>query len=87
MSKQDQAKKNMDLAQELAGFIAKNPSKAKQTSQTVSYVAFSATDKQLNEANEKLIASLVKEGKKQIIKAIQTDDKLHPWKFFPVASI
>lgn len=86
MNKQDQAIKNMELVQELADFIAKHPSEAKQTSETVSYVAFSATDNELNEANEKMIASMVKEGKK-IIKAIKTNDKLHPWKFLSATSV
>lgn len=86
MSTKDQAIKNIDLTQELAAYIAKNPKEAKKSPKSAMYVAFSANDEELNKANEKLIASLVDEGKKgkQIIKAVQTNDKLHPWKFFPV---
>ncbi|HUD44206.1 MAG TPA: DUF5647 family protein [Patescibacteria group bacterium] len=86
MSNKDQAVKNMDLSQELAEFIAKNPKAVKKIPRSSTFVAFSSKDEQLNKANEKLIASLMQEGKK-VIKAIQTNDKFNPWKFFPVASI
>ncbi len=86
MSNKDQAIKNIDLSQELAEFIAKNPKAVKKIPQSSTFVAFSSKDEKLNKANEKLITSLVKEGKR-VIKAIQTNDKFNPWKFFPVSSI
>jgi|tagenome__1003787_1003787.scaffolds.fasta_scaffold14636120_1 hypothetical protein len=84
MDTQNQAVKNMGLIQELAGYLAKHPDKDEQTTEDVTYVAFSSTDEQLNSANEKLLASLVHEGRK-VVKAMQTNDKFHPWKFSPVA--
>jgi hypothetical protein len=86
MSRKDQAIKNIDLSQELAMYIARHPDVAKKMPKSSNFVAFSASDKKLNQANEKLIASLVDEGK-PIIKAVQTNDKLNPWKFFPVTPI
>lgn len=86
MSNKDQAIKNMDLSQELAEFIAQNPKVVKNVPKSSTYVAFSSSDEGLNKANEKLISSLVKEGKR-VIKAIQTNDKFNPWKFFPATSI
>ena len=87
MSTKDQAIKNMELTQELAAYIAKHPKVAKKSPKSATYVAFSAKDEKLNEANEKLLQSIIKEGRKFIIKAVQTNDKLNPWKFFPVNPI
>lgn len=86
MSRKDQAVKNIDLSRELAMYIAKHPDVAKKMPKSSNFVAFSAQDAELNKANEKLIASLVDE-RKPIIKAVQTNDKFNPWKFFPVTSI
>ena len=83
MSKKDQAIKNIDLSQELANFIAKNPRAVEEIPQSSAFVAFSSSDEKLNEANEKLLASLVKEGK-PVVKAVQTNDKGNPWKFLQV---
>jgi hypothetical protein len=79
-----QAVKNIGLIQELARYLAAHPDEDEQTTGDVTYVAFSSTDEQLNHANEKLLASLVDEGRK-VVKAMQTNDKFHPWKFSPVA--
>lgn len=87
MGTKDQAIKNMELTQELAAYIAKHPKVAKKSPENATYVAFSAKDEELNEANEKLLQSIIKEGRKFIIKAVQTNDRLNPWKFFPVTSI
>ena len=85
MSNKDQAIKNIDLSQELAAYIAKNPKKAKKSPKSATYVAFSAQDEKLNEANEKLLESLIKEGRK-VIKAVQTNDKFNPWKFSTITA-
>jgi len=84
MDTKNQAVKNMGLIQELARYLATHPDKDHQTTEDVTYVAFSSTDEQLNSANEKLLASLVHEGRK-VVNAMQTNDKFHPWKFSPVA--
>lgn len=77
MSNKDQAIKNIDLSHELAMYIAKHPNVAKKMPKSSSFVAFSASDEELNKANEKLIASLADEGK-PIVKAVQTNDKVNP---------
>jgi hypothetical protein len=84
MDTRNQAVKNMGLIQELARYLAAHPEEDKLTTGNVTYVAFSSTDEQLNSANEKFLASLVHEGKK-VVKAMQTNDKFHPWKFSPAA--
>ena len=86
MSTKDQAIKNLDLSKELAYYLTKNPAALGKSRKGFAFVAFSYTDEKLNEENEKLIPSLMKEGKR-VIKAIQSNDKFNPWKFFPVASI
>jgi len=84
MTKKKQAIKNLDLSQELAEYIASNPKAVKNLPKKSTFVVFSSVDKKLNVENQKLIDSIVAEGKK-VIKAVQTEDKLNPWKFSPVA--
>jgi hypothetical protein len=86
MSRKVQAMKNAPLVKELAMYIAKHPKAGKKSDESVTYVAFSAKDAELNKENKKLIASFVKEGRK-VIKAVQTNDKFNPWKFYPVTSV
>ena len=83
MSKKQQAMKNLDLSQKLAEYIANNPKAVKNVPKSSTFVAFSSSDNELNRKNEELIASLSEEGKK-VVKAIQTTNKINPWKFSPV---
>ena len=84
MTKKKQATKNLDLSQKLAEYIAGNPDTVKNLPKNSSFVVFSSADESLNEENQKLIDSVLAEGKK-VIKAIQTKDKVNPWKFYPLA--
>ena len=85
MTKHTQFIKNIDLSEKLAVFIAKNPDEVKNLPEDASFVAFSSTDKKLNDENKKLLESLQKEGRK-VIKAEETNDKHNPWKFTPVTA-
>lgn len=81
MSKKQQLEKNLQLSEELMQFLADNPSLSPTKKLgSVSYVVFTANDKELNKANDKLIDSLHKEGK-SVVKAVQTLDKKSPWQF------
>lgn len=84
MIKKAQTKKNLELSEQLADYIVNNPGAVKDLPKNVSFVVFSSEDESLNKENEGLIKSVVAEGKK-VIKAIQTKDKVHPWKFSRVA--
>lgn len=77
MSKNLQVKKNLILIEKLFDYLA---AKKKTSKGGYSYVVFSKEDKALNKENEKLIAPLLKEGKK-VIKATETGDKNNPWQF------
>jgi len=81
MSKK-QIEKNFELSEKLAIFLSKNPKKMKAIPKDSSFVVFSATDKLLNKINEKLIESLVKEGR-TVIKAQETKKPESPWEFTP----
>lgn len=79
MTKKKQVEKNIKLSEELANYIVgKNVSLPKN--QNYDFVAFSVTDQKLNKANEKLVKSLIAEGKK-VVKAQQTTNKKNPWNF------
>ncbi|HXS14988.1 MAG TPA: DUF5647 family protein [Candidatus Saccharimonadales bacterium] len=80
MSKTQQANKNIVLTEKLAMFLTENPQVDEEMPDNVSYVTFSAKDKNLNELNAKLIESLLHEGK-QVVRAEETKDKSNPWKF------
>lgn len=84
MTKKKQAIKNLDLSQKLAEYIADNPDSVKDLPEKSTFVVFSSVDEALNAQNQKLIKSVLAEGKK-VIKAIQTKDKFNPWKFSRVA--
>lgn len=84
MTRDIQAKKNLDLSQKLAEYIAENPDSVKDLPENSSFIVFSSIDESLNKENEGLIKSVIAEGKK-VIKATQTKDKSNPWKFSQVA--
>jgi hypothetical protein len=86
MSRKEQATKNINLSHQLATYIAAHPDVSRKMPKHSNYIAFSASDEALNKANEKLIASLVGEGK-SIIRAVQTNNKINPWEFFSVAPL
>ena len=83
MTKKKQAIKNLDLSQKLAEYIAGNPNAVKNLPKKSTFVVFSSADEFLNEENQKLIESVLAEGKK-VIKATETKNKLNPWKFSSV---
>lgn len=85
MTKSVQFIKNLDLSEKLANYIAKNPSEVKEFPSDASFVTFSSTDKDLNDANKKLLESLKKEGR-NVVKAQETQDKHNPWKFTAVTA-
>jgi len=86
MGKKQQAIKNIDLTSKLADYIAVHPEASKKVfASGGSVVPFSATDKELNKANEELVKDLLKEGK-NVVKAEETKSKLEPWKFITVPS-
>lgn len=80
MSNKTQSKKNLELFNKLASFIAENPQAEEGIPSGASYVFFSATDKKLNAANLKLAKSLVGQGK-VVVKAQELNSKEDPWKF------
>lgn len=83
MIKRQQIQKNLKLSIKLADYLAKNPNKESFMNKTVSYVFFSASDKELNKVNLKLAKSLANEGK-TVIKAKETKDKKNPWLLIPL---
>lgn len=88
MTKLKQLDKNMKLTVKLANYIAKHSKdpEVKKLSgiSGVSIVPFSATDKELNDENEKIIPGLIEEGKK-VIKAEETKNSKTPWRFEQVS--
>ena len=84
MTKTTQAKKNLRLSEKLVDYLMKHPKAVVNRPKHVSFIVFSSADEALNKENEKLIDSVIAEGKK-LIKAIQTKDKSNPWKFSQVA--
>ena len=78
MSKKQQITKNIQLSEKLADFLAD-----KKVSGGTSYVVFSATDKKLNIMNNKLIASMMKKGKK-VVKAEEAKGNKNSWTFTPI---
>lgn len=79
MSKK-QITKNLDLSMKLANFIVKNPNI--QIPKGVSFVVFSADDKELNKVNTQLYEKLQGKGTK-VIKAEETKSRKSPWIFTP----
>lgn len=85
MSKSQQVAENIKLSEKLARYLAKNPKEFGKLKDNSSFVTFSATNKNLNVVNKKLVASLKKEGKK-LIEAQETSDEKKPWRFTATAS-
>ena len=85
MSKDQAIKKNINLSGKLATYLVKNPDLLGKLPRKASYVVFSLKDKELNKLNGKLIDGLL-EGGKKVIRAEETVDKNHPWKFTPIAA-
>ena len=83
MSKKQQIKKNLELSEKLANFLAKHPTFMTKTPENTSFVAFSSNDPGLNKMNMRLMESLLKEGR-SVVKAQQTQNKQNPWKFTAV---
>lgn len=81
MSK-NQIKKNFELSEKLAEFLAQNPQLIKKYPKDSSFVVFSSSDPSLNKINEKLADSLKKKGRK-VIKAKKTGNVEEPWVFTP----
>ena len=52
MTKKKQFVKNLDLSEKLANFIAENPDEVKGFPSDASFVTFSSTDNDLNNANK-----------------------------------
>ena len=80
MTSNTQAKKNLELASDLASYIVDNPDATSMFPPAVSFIMFSKKDKKLNEVNEKLIISHSNQGY-TMVKAQQTDDPKKRWIF------
>ncbi len=78
MPTKKQITKNLELSEKLLDYLSEYPSEDEM--KNVSYIIITKEDKELNEMNLSLVESLLKEGKR-VIKAIQTNDKVTPWKF------
>jgi len=70
--------KNSVLTLKLLEYLASHPDVKRDLPSGISYVVFSASDKELNEYNEKLVEQLKKDGKK-VVKAIETKNTKNPW--------
>jgi glutamate/tyrosine decarboxylase-like PLP-dependent enzyme len=85
MTKTVQSDKNLELSTKLAEYIADNPNvEIEVIPSEASIVPFSATDKELNNENEKLVESLKGEGK-PIVKAKEPKNNSQPWEFVVVS--
>ena len=77
MTKQTQAKKNIQYSGELMKYFIKNKVEIAPNS---SYVIFVKNDKQFNKMNFMLLDGLKEEGK-TVIMATKTTDSKAPWTF------
>jgi len=73
-----QINKNLKLSEKLLDYLANNPRMNARGG--ASYIIITQKDSELNKMNLGLVKSLKKEGKK-VIKALETNDELNPWKF------
>ncbi|MCH8821679.1 hypothetical protein IID23_04140 [Patescibacteria group bacterium] len=80
MTKKTQVDKNIDLSEKLADYLVESPSEVKKIRSNATYIPLSATDKELNKLNSKLVSDATKEGKKVVI-AEETGIKDKPWVF------
>lgn len=85
MSKKQQIDKNLKLSGELAQFLVENPYLFDKLPKNASFVVFSSKDNKLNKVNEKLLESLLDEGK-EVVKVEETNDNNNPWKFTPITA-
>lgn len=82
MSNKIQTEKNIDLSQKLIEYLV-NGKNVPKLPQDVSFVPFSNTDKELNEANKELLESLSQQDKPLAI-AEEPKNKKESWKITPV---
>lgn len=84
MSTKIQFQKNIDLSGKFMNYVVSGKASVSNFPQGGSFVMFSAKDKTLNSANQKLVQNLTKKGQK-VIKILETGNKTKPWAFTPVA--
>ncbi len=84
MSKKKQLEKNILLSTKFTSYVENEPDVANKISSSSQYVVLSADDKELNEMNEGIIESLLKQGKK-VIKVQETKNPKTPWKLTPIS--
>ena len=81
-----QIKYNSRLIGKLHNYLMTHAEVSEKLPNDSSYVVFSARNSQLNKQNEKIVDKLLKEGKKNIIKAEETKSRNTPWKLTILAS-
>ncbi len=79
MSDKQQFGKNILLSTKFASYLEDKPDAISEISSSSEYVILSANDKGLNEMNENIIKSLIKQGKK-VIKVQEPKNPKLPWK-------
>ncbi len=80
MSIKEQAKYNSALSEKLANYLGKTPKESKNLPENAAFVTFSEKNTRLNKLNDKIVKSLVQQGK-TVYKAKQTSDLEQPWVF------
>ncbi len=83
MSKKKQLEKNIKLSTKFTSYVENKPDVANEISSSSQYVVLSADDKELNEMNEGIIKSLLKQGKK-VVKVQETKNPKFPWELSTV---
>lgn len=83
MSNKQQTEKNLALVEKLIHYLNKSSTLSVKRPENASYVIFSADDEELNELNERLLQSLIKE-KKPVIKAVEPKTKTGKWQLIPL---
>lgn len=79
MTQSIQTSKNLELSAKVAKYIAKNPDSIKNIPDKSSYIVFSS-NKELNQANSRLVKTLKKEGR-NVVKVQEVKSKKGGWKF------
>ena len=85
MNKKTQAEKNLELMEKLTKFLLSHPEIDKKLPADASFVIISAEDKALNEVNDRLIPSLLEEGK-HVVKAQEIKSNTNKWEFSPISA-
>ena len=80
MTKRAITKKNLQLTGKLMKYLVDHPEVDDKLPDDASFVLFTHADKKLNAINAKLAQSLAQSGT-AVVKAMETKDKQHPWKF------